>query len=80
MQYMLRSGLTPFKLDTESHPRTPIFILCQDTPELKSVDDFVETLQALTHQGLEVLEHARQQQSVSVDRNRPRPKALPKGT
>jgi hypothetical protein len=43
------------------------------------VDDFVKTLQAMTHPGIESLGHARQQQALTVDKGRPKPKTFEVG-
>lgn len=71
--------LTPFELDIGYHPRTPYSFLSEDALAVKTVEDFVEDLEAPQHQAIDYLEHARQIQSREVNKGRLRPKVLNAG-
>ena len=71
--------LTPFELDLGYHPKSPYSFLTDDMPAVKTVEEFVEDLEALQHQAIEFLEHARQNQAKEVNRGRLRPKVMSVG-
>jgi hypothetical protein len=71
--------LTPFELYLGYHPKSPYSFLTDDMPAVKTVEEFVENLEALQHQAIEFLEHARQNQAKEVNRGRLRPKVMSVG-
>jgi hypothetical protein len=51
--------LTPFELDLGNHPKTPYSYLSNDVLAPKTVEDFVDALEALQNQAIDYLERAR---------------------
>ena len=73
------TGMTPFELDLGLHPKSPYSLILDTQYEVQSVEDFLANMEALQHQAIEALEKARQAQTASVDKNRPRPRTFQVG-
>lgn len=67
------TGMTPFELDTVTHPRTPYPVHKVDGPDVDSAATFVEQLNALHNFALEKLEMTRQKQAEAENKGKPRP-------
>lgn len=68
--------LTPFELDLGYHTKTPYSFITENTQAVKTVEDFVEHLEALQRQAIDYLKHARQQQAKEANKGCLRPKVL----
>jgi hypothetical protein len=64
--------LTPFELDLGFHPKTPYSLLIDCGKEVDAVEHFIDNLEALQHQATECLQRTVDQQTASVNKNRPR--------
>jgi hypothetical protein len=62
--------LTPFELDLGYHPKAPFSFLTDDIPAVQTVEEFVEQLEALQHQAIDLLERSRQNQAKEVNKGR----------
>ncbi|MBC9706353.1 MAG: chromo domain-containing protein [Enterococcus sp.] len=65
--------MTPFELDTGTHPRTPYPVYKADGPDVDSAATFIEQLNALHNFALEKLEMTRQKQADAENKGKPRP-------
>ncbi|KAI5449329.1 hypothetical protein NCC49_004830 [Naganishia albida] len=74
------TNVTPFELDLGVHPRTLYSFVTDDMPAVKTVEEFVEGLEALQHQAIGYLEHARQTQSREFNKGRLRSKVMNVGS
>jgi hypothetical protein len=68
--------LTPFDLDLGYHPRSPYSILLEDAPGVKTIEESIDDLDALQHQAIQLLEHARQNQAKGVNKGGLRPTVM----
>jgi hypothetical protein len=67
---------TPLEPDLGYYPRSPCSILLEDAPAIKTVEEFIDDLEALQRQAIEFLEHARQNQAKDVNEDRLRHKFM----
>jgi hypothetical protein len=66
------TSLTPFELDLGFHPKTPYSLLIDGEKDVDAVESFIDNLEALQHQATEALQRTVDQQTASVNKNRPR--------
>lgn len=67
------TGMTPFELDTGTHPRTPYPVYKADGPDVNNIATFIEQLNALHNFALEKVEMTRQKQAEAENKEKPRP-------
>jgi hypothetical protein len=67
------TSLTPFEHDLGHHPKTPYSLVVDTENDVGAVENLIEKLEALRRQALEALQRTREQQTLAVNKNRPRP-------